>query len=136
MVGAGQRVLDLAVAHARAREQFGRPIGSFQAVQHHCVNMLMDLECARWLTYQSASSLDEGALRPEQGAKTKVWCNQAYRRIVQLGHQVMGGMGYCEEHEMPMFFRHARMAEVALGDSDSHLDLIAEGLLGPRLHEA
>lgn len=136
IVGAAQRVLDLAVTHAREREQFDRPIGSFQAVQHHCVNMLMDLECARWLTYKSAAAIDQGALRPEQAAKTKVWCNQAYRRIVQLGHQVLGGMGYCEEHEMPLFFRHARMAEVTLGDSDSHLEVVAESLLGRRWSDA
>lgn len=136
MVGGAQRVLDLAVAHAREREQFGRPIGSFQAVQHHCVNMLMDLECARWLTYKSASAIDRKALRPDQAAKTKAWCNQAYRRIVQLGHQVIGGVGYCEEHEMPLFFRHARVAEVMLGDCDTHLEVLAEGLLGRRAGDA
>ncbi|MCC7413821.1 MAG: acyl-CoA/acyl-ACP dehydrogenase [Gammaproteobacteria bacterium] len=131
MVGGAQRVVDLVVPYVREREQFDRPIGSFQAVQHHCVNMLMDLDRARWLTYKSASAIDQGDLRPEQAAKTKAWCNQAYRRIVRLGHQVMGGIGYCEEHEMPMYFRHARMAEVMFGDTDTHLETVAEGLFGP-----
>lgn len=129
MVGGAQRVLDTAVAYAREREQFGRPIGSFQAIQHHCVNMLMDLECARWISYKAAAAIDRGALDPSLTAKAKVCCNEAYRRIVRLGHQVMGGIGYCEEHEMPLYFRHARMAETAFGDVDDHLEMLARQLL-------
>lgn len=129
MVGGAQRVLDTAVAYAREREQFGRPIGSFQAIQHHCVNMLMDLECARWISYKAAAAIDRGALEPSLVAKAKVCCNEAYRRIVRLGHQVMGGIGYCEEHEMPLYFRHVRMAETAFGDVDDHLEVLAAQLL-------
>ena len=129
MVGGAQRVLDTAVAYAREREQFGRPIGSFQAIQHHCVNMLMDLECARWISYKAAAAIDRGTLDPSLTAKAKVCCNEAYRRIVRLGHQVMGGIGYCEEHEMPLYFRHARMAETAFGDVDDHLEVLATHLL-------
>lgn len=130
MVGSGDAVLDLVTAHARERVQFGSPIGSFQAIQHHCVNMLMDLESARWLVYKSACQIDGKILTTDQAAMTKAWCNQALRRIVQLGHQVMGGIGYCEEHVLPLYFRNARLAEIMLGDSDTHRETVATALLG------
>jgi len=136
MVGGAQRVLDTAVAYAREREQFGRPIGSFQAIQHHCVDMLMDLECARWLTYKAAAAIDRAEADPVLAAKAKVCCSQAYRRIVRRGHQVMGGIGYCEEHEMPLYFRHARMAESAFGDADDHLEALAAQLLDGEVRAA
>ncbi len=131
MIGGAQRVLDTAVTYARDRVQFGRPIGSFQAIQHHCADMLMDLERARWLTYKAAAAIDRGGPDPVLVAKAKVCCNDSYRHIVRRGHQVMGGIGYCEEHEMPLYFRHARMAETAFGDSDGHLASLATQLLGP-----
>jgi alkylation response protein AidB-like acyl-CoA dehydrogenase len=131
MIGGAQRVLDTAVTYARDRVQFGRPIGSFQAIQHHCADMLMDLERARWLTYKAAAAIDRGDPDPVLVAKAKVCCNDSYRHIVRRGHQVMGGIGYCEEHEMPLYFRHARMAETAFGDSDGHLASLATQLLGP-----
>ncbi len=131
MVGAAQRVLDTVTAYAAERRQFGRPIGSFQAVQHHCANMLVDLEGARWITFEAARSGGSDQPCPAATARAKVWCNQAYRRIVALGHQVMGGIGYCEEHHLPLFFRHARGAEVMLGDSDFHLDAVASHLFAP-----
>ena len=130
MVGGAQHVLDIAVSYAKEREQFNRPIGSFQAIQHHCVNMLIDLERARWLTYKSAAAVVGNDLQSQQASMTKAWCNHAYRRIVQLGHQVMGGVGYCEDHELPLYFRNARMAETAFGDSDTHMEIIADALLG------
>lgn len=131
MVGGAQRVLDTAVSYARERVQFGRPIGSFQAIQHHCADMLMDLECARWLTYKAAAAIARGAPDPALVAKAKVCCNENYRSIVRRGHQVMGGIGYCEEHEMPLYFRHARVAETSFGDSAEHLAALATKLLGP-----
>lgn len=131
MIGGAQRVLHTAVEHARNRVQFGRPIGSFQAIQHQCADMLMDLECARWLTYKAAAAIDAGRPDPTLVAKAKICCNERYRSIVRRGHQIMGGIGYCEDHEMPLYFRHARMAETAFGDSDGHLSVLATHLLGP-----
>lgn len=130
MVGGAERVLDIAVEYARERVQFGRPIGSFQAIQHRCADMLMDLQCARWLTYKAAAMIDRGQPDPALIAKAKIFCNGSYRRIVRQGHQIMGGVGYCEDHPMPLYFRHARMAETTFGDSDAHLAMLANHLLG------
>ena len=126
MVGGGQWILDTTVAYAKEREQFGQRIGAFQAVQHHCANMLVDLEGCRWVTYKTAWMIDEGMPYEEQVSITKAWCNQAYRRIVALGHQVMGGIGYMEEHDLPLYFRRARVAEVAYGDKDYHQKIVAD----------
>jgi alkylation response protein AidB-like acyl-CoA dehydrogenase len=128
MVGGGQQVLDMAVSYAKKRVQFGKPIGSFQAIQHHCSNMLVDLDGCRWVTYKAAWMMDEGIPCEKQVSMAKVWCNDALRRIVALGHQVIGGVGYCEDHDMPLHFRMARMAEITFGDSDFHRMIVAKQL--------
>ncbi len=129
MMGSGQRVLQLAVAHAKNREQFGKPIGSFQAIQHHCVNMLMDVETCRWMVYKAAWMMDEQKSCQMQCAMAKAWCNEAYKRVVNIGHQVMGGIGYAEEHELPLHFRRSRFAEPTFGGGDYHRQKIADQLL-------
>lgn len=128
MIGGAQRVLDMVVAYASERKQFGRPIGSFQAVQHHCANMLVNLDGCRWVTYKAASMIDQGANYHAQVGMTKAWCNEAYRRIIALGHQVLGGIGYCEEHDMSLYYRQARGAEIMFGDTAHHLETVATQL--------
>ncbi|RJQ86924.1 MAG: acyl-CoA dehydrogenase [Desulfobacteraceae bacterium] len=126
MVGSGQQVMDLTVAYAKKREQFGRLIGSFQAIQHHCANMLVDLQCSRWVTYKAAWMFDQGLHFETEASIAKAWCNEAHRRIVALGHQVFGGVGYMEEYDLPHYFRRARVAEATFGDSDYHRRIIAD----------
>jgi alkylation response protein AidB-like acyl-CoA dehydrogenase len=63
-----------------------------------------------------------------QVAICKAWCNESYRRVVALGHQVFGGIGYCEEHDLPLYYRRARVAEAAFGDADFHRKIVAEEL--------
>ncbi len=128
MVGGGQQIIDITVSYVKEREQFGQPIGSFQAIQHHCVNMLVDLDSCRWVHYKTAWMIDEGLSYNKQVAISKAWCNEAYKRIVALGHQVLGGIAYCEEHDMHLYFRRARIAEVAFGDADFHRKIVAEQL--------
>ncbi len=135
MVGGGQRILDMTVSYAKEREQFGQPIGSFQAIQHHCANMLIDLDGCRWVNHKAAWMIDEGASYEKQVAISKAWCNEAYKRIVAQGHQVLGGIGYCEEHDMHLYFRRARIAEVAFGDADFHRKIVAEQLYSQQSKE-
>ncbi|VAV91829.1 hypothetical protein MNBD_ALPHA04-2074, partial [hydrothermal vent metagenome] len=71
----------------------------------------------------------EGRATRQDMAMTKAWCNEACRRILRNGHQIMGGIGYCDEHDMPLFFRYIRRAEAAMGMSDDHLRLAATDLL-------
>jgi len=128
MTGGAQAVLDMVKDYACERRQFGRPIGSFQAIQHHCADMLVALNGCRAITYKAARLIDEDMASDAIVACAKAWCNDAYRRIVSLGHQVLGGIGYCVEHDMPLYFRHARGAEVMYGDTAHHLETIESHL--------
>jgi len=128
MLGGAQKVLEMATAYAKEREQFGRPIGSFQAVQHHCSNMLMDIEGGRYITYKAAWMLERGIACAKQVSAAKAWTSEAYKRVVALGHQIMGATGYIIEHDMPLYSRRAKMAELALGDAGFHRELVAREL--------
>lgn len=128
MVGGAKYALEIIVAYAKERRQFGRAIGSFQAIQHHCTNVLVYVETARRLVDEVIISIDKGQFNPARGAIAKAWCNHSYREVVRIAHQVMGGIGYIDEHAMPWIFRHARTAEVSLGDQETLLELIATHL--------
>jgi len=125
MVGGAQRVLDMATAYAKEREQFGRPIGSFQAVQHHCSNMLMGIEGSRYLTCKAAWMLKENIPCVRLVSAAKAWTSDTYRQVVRLGHQVMGATGYMIEHDMPLYSRRAKVAEMAFGDGRYHRGIVA-----------
>ena len=128
MVGAATAVLEMAVAYAGERQQFGRKIGSFQAVQHHASNMAVDVEAARLITYQAAWKLAEGLDAELEVAMAKAWTSEAYRRVATLGHQIFGGIGLMREHDMHLYLRRSRRDELAFGDAPFHLDRIAEVL--------
>jgi alkylation response protein AidB-like acyl-CoA dehydrogenase len=70
--------------------------------------------------------IDEGMPHEKEVSITKAWCNQAYRRIIALGHQVLGGIAYMEEHDLPLHFRRARVAEAAFGNADFHRKIVAD----------
>ncbi|MBL7211346.1 MAG: acyl-CoA/acyl-ACP dehydrogenase [Desulfobacteraceae bacterium] len=125
MVGGAQKVLDMATEYAKEREQFGRPIGSFQAVQHHCSNMLMDIEGGRFITYKAAWMLSRNIPCAKQVATAKAWVSEAYKRVAGLGHQVLGATGYMIEHDMTLYSRRAKLAEVAFGDANFHREAVA-----------
>ena len=128
MVGGAEQVLDMTVEYAKQRTQFGRPIGSFQAIQHHCANMATDVEGSRYITYQAAWRLSEGEDATQEVAMAKAWVSDAYRRICALGHQCHGAIGFTKEHNMQLYSRRAKAAELAFGDTDFHLETVAEGI--------
>ena len=128
MVGGSQQVLDMTVEYAQQRVQFGRPIGSFQAIQHHCANMATDVEGTRYITYQAAWRLSEGLPAEKDVAMTKAWVSEAYRRVCALGHQCHGAIGFTKEHNMQLYSRRAKAAELAFGDADFHLETVAEAI--------
>jgi alkylation response protein AidB-like acyl-CoA dehydrogenase len=129
MIGSGQKVLEMASEYAKTREQFGRPIGSFQAVQHHCSNMLMDIEGSRYITYKAAWMLAENIPAARLVSTAKAWVSEAHKRVVALGHQIFGATGYIVEHDMPIYSRRAKAAELAFGDGGYHRKVVAD-LLG------
>ena len=128
MVGGSQRVLDMTVEYAQQRVQFGRPIGSFQAIQHHCANMATDVEGSRYITYQAAWRLSEGLPSGMEVAAAKAWVSEAYRRVCALGHQCHGAIGFTKEHNMQLYSRRAKAAELAFGDADLHLEKVADSI--------
>ena len=128
MVGGSQQVLDMTVEYAQQRVQFGRPIGSFQAVQHHCANMATDVEGTRYITYQAAWRLSEGLVSETEVATAKAWVSEAYQRVCALGHQCHGAIGFTKEHNMQLYSRRAKAAELAFGDADLHLEKVADAI--------
>ncbi|HEV3125309.1 MAG TPA: acyl-CoA dehydrogenase family protein [Candidatus Dormibacteraeota bacterium] len=125
MVGAGEAVLEMAVAYAAERVQFGKRIGSFQAVQHHASNMAVDVDASRLITYQAAWKLSEGLDAAMEVAMAKAWTGEAYRRVCTLGHQIFGGIGLMREHDMHLFLRRSRRDDLLFGDAPVHLDRLA-----------
>jgi alkylation response protein AidB-like acyl-CoA dehydrogenase len=126
-VGGAQKVLDLSVAYARERVQFGRPIGSFQAVKHKCAEMLVDVELARSAMYYAAWAASEDAQElPLAASIAKAHCGEAYTRVAGNGIHVHGGIGFTWEHDLHLYFKRAKVNEVFLGDSTYHRELVAQ----------
>lgn len=127
-VGAIKKTLEMDVEHGKTRIQFGVPIGSFQAVQHHCANIATDKDIAEFLTYYAAWKLDQGEDCAREVSMAKAFVGDAYIRTVVRGHQVLGGVGLTEEHEMPLYSKRAPAVQQLFGSSDYHRELIAQRL--------
>jgi len=128
MVGGAQQVLEMTVDYVKQRVQFGQPIGAFQAVQHHCANMATDVETSKFITYQAAWRLSEGLPCNQEVAMAKAWVSDAYKRVTLLGHQCIGGVGFMEDHDLPLYSKRAMGAETAFGDADFHREVVAQEL--------
>lgn len=128
MIGGAQCAMDMAVPHAKGREQFGRPVGAFQAIQHHCANMLTYADTLKFMTYQAAWRISEGLSFEKEASMCKAWSSEAYRKLVALAHQVIGGLGFMEEYDLQLYFKHAKAAEQVLGDADFHREWVAREL--------
>lgn len=126
MVGGAQQVLDMSVEYAKVREQFGRPIGSFQAIQHKCADMLVQVESAKSATYYAAwAASHQRAEAPLAAAMAKAYCSDAYRKVSAEGIQVHGGIGFTWEHDMHIYFKRAKGSEVTFGDGTWNRELVA-----------
>jgi alkylation response protein AidB-like acyl-CoA dehydrogenase len=128
MVGAAERVLELTVGHARTREQFGRPIGSFQAVAHRCVDMRSDVDALRWLVYQAAWTLATDRPAALAVGAAKAWGNEALRRVFMHAHQVHGALGFSTEHDLHLFTRRAKATELQWGSAQVHRERVARAM--------
>lgn len=128
MVGGAQGVLDRTVEYAKQREQFGKPIGAFQAVQHHCANMAIDVLGARFIAYEAIWRLGRGLEAKTEVSVAKSWVSEAYERVCALGHQVHGAIGFTAEHDLHRYTRHATASALNFGDADTHTDRLATKL--------
>ena len=125
-VGGAQRCLDNAVEYARRRVQFGRPIGSFQAVKHLCAEMLLELESARSAAFYAAGSAARGGDDlPEAAAVAKACCSEAYVRVATDSLHVHGGLGFTWDHDAHLYFKRARSSRQLFGDPRHHRELLA-----------
>jgi alkylation response protein AidB-like acyl-CoA dehydrogenase len=133
MLGGASRAMDMAVEYAKARVQFGRPIGSFQAVKHRCADMLVDVEGMRSASYWSAWCIGAGHEDASVAASTaKVWCSDASKRVMASALQVHGGIGFTWEHDLHLFLKRAQLDQVSFGDAPFHRQRLAS-LLRPRV---
>jgi alkylation response protein AidB-like acyl-CoA dehydrogenase len=129
MNAAAQQVLDMTVNYAKERVQFGRPIGSLTAIQHHCANMTVSLEVSRSLAYEAAWKISQGLSCAREVSMAKSWVSECYTQITQLGVLIHGGLGITEEHDLPLYYRHAKASEIIMGNSDNHREKISKLIL-------
>jgi 3-oxocholest-4-en-26-oyl-CoA dehydrogenase beta subunit len=127
-VGGARRVLEMTVEYAKVRVQFDKPIGSFQAVQHHCANMWMDIETAWLATYEAICRLNEGLPADDAIAVAKAWTSEAYTRTCLTAHQVHGGIGFMMEYDLQLWTRQAKALESAWGTPDWYRRQLAKVL--------
>ena len=127
LVGLAQRDFEISVDYAKERIQFGRPIGSFQAIQHKAADMITDVDGSRFIMYRAAWAVTEGEDDADlQVAMAKAWCSDATRRVVAHGQQIHGGIGFTKEYIIQLYFRRQKMAELMWGDADHHREKVAE----------
>jgi alkylation response protein AidB-like acyl-CoA dehydrogenase len=128
MVGCAQRILELCVDHAKARKQFGRPLGSFQAVQHACADLLRDVETARCLLHSAAWRMQEGLPCATDVAMAKAYAGRTSQAVARKAHQLLGAISFCAEHPLHLFHKRILAAGLDLGGPEQHLETVASAM--------
>jgi len=128
-VGGAQIAMEMSVSYAQERIQFGRPIGTNQAIKHKCANMFVDVECARSIMYWAAWAVDEGVAEASLAVPmAKSWCCDAYRRVTADSIQVHGGIGFTWDHDLHLYFKRAKTLEYTFGDCDYQREMVVQEL--------
>ena len=129
LVGLSQMDFEISVDYAKERVQFGRPIGSFQAIQHKCADMVTDVDGSRFIMYKAAWALNTDQDDKQMAVNmAKAWTSEATRRVVAHGQQIHGGIGFTKDYKIQLYYRRQKRAELAWGDSDHHRELVADQL--------
>jgi alkylation response protein AidB-like acyl-CoA dehydrogenase len=126
-VGGAQQCLDMSVEYAKVRVQFGRPIGSFQAIKHKCADMLLEVESAKSAAYYAgwcASEMNDEL--PAVASLAKAYCSDAYFHAAAENIQIHGGIGFTWEHPAHLYFKRAKSSELLFGDPTYHRELLAQ----------
>jgi len=127
MVGGAQKVLEMSVDYAKVRVQFGRPIGSFQAIKHKCADMLLEVESAKSAAYYAAwAAAEDNEELPVVASLAKAYCSDAYFHAAAENIQIHGGIGFTWEHDAHLYFKRAKSSEILLGDATYHRELLAQ----------
>jgi alkylation response protein AidB-like acyl-CoA dehydrogenase len=129
LVGLAQMDFEISVNYAKERVQFGRPIGSFQAIQHKAADMVTDVDGARFIMYRAAWAVAENEPDADtQVHMAKAWCSDATRRVVAHGQQIHGGIGFTKDYKIQLYFRRQKRSELMWGDGDFHREKVADVL--------
>jgi alkylation response protein AidB-like acyl-CoA dehydrogenase len=128
MAGGAQKVLDMTIDYVKERVQFGVPIGSFQAVQHHTANMATSIDGGRLAGLQALWLLSEGHPAKRELSIAKAWCNETYVFVTLMAHQLHGGMGYVSDYDLHLWSQRAKVTELTFGNEDYHLERVAEAI--------
>ena len=133
MLGAARRCLDMSVEYAKVREQFGQPIGSFQAIRHRCAEMLLEVENAHAAVYYAAWALTAGAEDAAIASSIcKAYVSEAARKVCGDAIQVHGGIGFTWEYDLHLYMKRAKALEPLYGDAEYHRELIARHVTAAR----
>ena len=127
-IGNGRQAVADAIQYAKEREQFGQPIGSFQAIAHMLADMYTEIEAATLLTYRAATMIDEGIPCIKEVSMAKLFGSETLARVTNKGMQILGGYGFMMEYDMQRYFRDSRVATVTAGTSQIQRTIIARQL--------
>ena len=126
-LGGAQRALDMAVGYAKTREQFGRAIGSFQAIKHRCADLLLEVETLRSaVRYAAAAVAGDPAEVPVLAALTQAYASDVFFHVAGENIQIHGGIGFTWEHDAHLYFKRAKASELFLGDAAYHRERLAQ----------
>jgi alkylation response protein AidB-like acyl-CoA dehydrogenase len=127
-VGLAQRCVDMALAYALERQQFGRPVATFQAIGHMLAEMETETAAARWLTFAAAWRRDQGLPCSKEASMAKAYATECGTRTATRGMQILGGYSYTTEFEMERFYREAKLYEIAGGSTQIQRNIITREL--------
>ena len=120
--------LDMTLAYAKERVQFGRPIGSFQAIQHYLADMWVDMLGTRNLVLQAAWKLSTDEPADKEVGMAKIRAGAMGRKATTVGHRIFAGIGFTMEHDLHLYHRRTVAGDMAFGDSDFHHEQVAKSL--------
>jgi len=125
MIGSAQAALEMTLAYVKERAQYGRPIGSFQVIQHYCANMWINVDTGKNILYEAAWRVGEGLPSSKEVAVAKGWINEVYKFVAERGVQCHGAIGTTRDHDIGLYYRRAMAAELAFGDTDRQREVVA-----------
>ena len=125
MLGAMQQVLEMTLSYVQKRHQFNRPLSAFQAIQHYCADMAIDLECSKFITYQAVWKLSHGLPSRKEVAMAKAWSSIAFKKITATAHQIHGAIAFTKDYNLHLYYRFAKAGEIIFGDENFHKEVVA-----------
>jgi len=127
-LGGVQAVVDMTVAYSKERVQYDRPIGAFQALQHHMSDMWINMGTSKYLLYEAAWMESENMPNAKEASMAKAYINEAYKLVSAWGVKLHGGIGTSSDHDIPLYYRRAKAADTVYGSTDFHREMVAQAI--------